>query len=86
MDISPWRDAGKRMTVFGIPAPLFTLYAAWFHWPSMDTLYLCTALLLFFKVLDLMGFSLKVMLQRIIHLLRGRHISGRPWWYRKRLE
>ena len=41
---SYWRNAGRRMTIYGIPAPLFLLYLFWCRWPSMVTLYACTRL------------------------------------------
>ncbi|EGE4849369.1 conjugal transfer protein, partial [Salmonella enterica subsp. enterica serovar Muenchen] len=30
--------------------------------------------------------TVTVLSQRIFHLLRGRRLTGRPWWYRKFFE
>ena len=78
MNIAPWRDASRPLRLFGVPALLYGVYLLWFHWPSMDTLYACTALLLFFKVLDMLGYTLAVLAQRLVHLLRGNPVTGRP--------
>ncbi|GFN47256.1 MULTISPECIES: IcmT/TraK family protein [Candidatus Regiella] len=86
MDISPWRDASRPLTIFGIPALLLTLYFAWFRWPTLLTLTLCTALILFFKVLSIFGYTLTILTQRLLHLMRGNPVLGRPWWYRKFFE
>ncbi len=86
MNICPWRDAGRRLEIMGIPAPMFTLYLAWFRWPETQTLYLVTALVVFFKVISLFGFTVTVLWQRLIFRLRGQRLTGRPWWYRKYFE
>ena len=86
MQITPWRDAARRLEVFGIPVLLLPLYMAWFEWPSWLTFWMCTGLIVFFKVLSLSGFTLTVLWQRLLHLLRGQELTGRPWWYRKFFE
>ncbi|WP_049034272.1 IcmT/TraK family protein [Klebsiella aerogenes] len=86
MNISPWRDASRRLEIFGIPALLLPLYFAWFHWPCLITIYLCTLLIGIFKVISLFGYTLTVLWFRIMHWLRGNHITGRPWWYRRFFE
>lgn len=86
MSICPWRDAGRRLEILGVPVVLFTLYAAWFQWPETSTFYIVTAIILFFRLLSFFGFTITVLWQRAIHLLRGRRLTGRPWWYRKFFE
>ncbi|ECE0486429.1 conjugal transfer protein [Salmonella enterica subsp. enterica] len=86
MNICPWRDASRPLEIFGIPVVLLPIYCLWFEWVSWTTLYICTALIIFFKILSLFGFTITVLWQRLIHLMRGTEISGRPWWYRKFFE
>lgn len=86
MNICPWRDAGRRLEVFGIPVMMFSLYFAWFQWPETMTLWIVTAIIAFFKVISLFGFTLTVLWQRLFYRLRGQRLSGRPWWYRKFYE
>lgn len=86
MSICPWRDAGRRLEILGVPVVLFTLYAAWFQWPETSTFYIITGIILFFRLLSFFGFTITVLWQRAIHRLRGRRLTGRPWWYRKFFE
>lgn len=86
MEISPWRDASRPLTILGIPALLLPIYFAWFRWPTLLTLAICTALILFFKGLSLFGVTLTVLTQRSLHLMRGNPVLGRPWWIRKFVE
>lgn len=83
---NPWRDAGRRLEILGIPVVLFTLYTAWFQWPETSTLYAVTALIIFFRLLSWRGFTITVLWQRLVRLLRGRRLTGRPWWYRMFFE
>ncbi|MCP2234084.1 MULTISPECIES: IcmT/TraK family protein [Erwinia] len=83
---NPWRDAGRRLEIFGIPVVLFTLYTAWFQWPETSTLYAVTGLIIFFRLLSWRGFTITVLWQRLVRLLRGRRLTGRPWWYRMFFE
>ncbi|KPX00671.1 hypothetical protein ALO50_04782, partial [Pseudomonas syringae pv. cerasicola] len=39
-----WRNASRLLNLYGIPAPLFLLYLAWFRFPSMVTIYVITAI------------------------------------------
>lgn len=86
MKISRWRDAGRRLEFFGIPVMLFALYLLWFQWPEWNTFYAVTALIAFFKILSLSGFTITILWQRLLFLLRGRFLTGQPWWYRKFFE
>ncbi|AHK22101.1 conjugal transfer protein (plasmid) [Yersinia similis] len=86
MKVSLWRDASRPLTIYGIPALLLTIYFAWFRWPSLMTLYICTTIIIVFKILAYFGYTLTVLTQRVIHLMRGNPITGRPWWYRKFFE
>ncbi|EME5107769.1 TPA: IcmT/TraK family protein [Enterobacter hormaechei] len=86
MKISPWRDAGRRLEIAGVPVVLFTLYAAWFQWPELTTIYIITGIILFFRILSFFGFTITILWQRLVRLLRGLQLTGRPWWYRKFFE
>ncbi|EAX3229835.1 conjugal transfer protein, partial [Salmonella enterica] len=55
-------------------------------WPSTNMFLFCIGLILFYAVLAHFGFTVTVLSQRIFHLLRGRRLTGRPWWYRKFFE
>lgn len=86
MKICEWRDAGRRLEIFGIPVLLFALYAAWFQWPETSTLYIITGIILFFRLLSFFGFTITVLWQRLVFHIRGQRLTGRPWWYRKFFE
>ena len=78
-----WRDAGRRLNVFGIPGSLFLLYLFWFRFPCLDTLYIVSGILAAFRLLAAFGWTLSVLMSRMARLMRGRQLSGRPWWYRR---
>lgn len=78
-----WRNASRLLNVYGIPVPLFLLYLFWFRFPSLMTLYIVTAVIAIFRLLSFFGWTLKVLISRLLYLIRGSHISGRPWWYRR---
>lgn len=83
---STWRNAGRRLTIYGVPAMLFLIYLFWCKWPSMITLYICTGVIAFFAVIARYGWTITVLLQRLFHLLKGNKKAGRPWWYRRFYE
>ncbi|MBA6068127.1 IcmT/TraK family protein [Pseudomonas mosselii] len=78
-----WKNAGRHLGVFGIPAPLFLLYLFWFRFPSWMTVYVITAVLAVFWLLSYFGWTFDVMVARVVYLVRGSRIYGRPWWYRR---
>lgn len=80
---SVWRNAGRRLTVWGIPLGAYLIYLSWCRWPGMLTIYICTGFIVFFGVLAHYGWTLPVLAQRLVHLIRGGKKSGRPWWYRR---
>ncbi|EJG2190776.1 IcmT/TraK family protein [Enterobacter cloacae] len=86
MKTSQWRDAGRRLEIAGVPVVLFSLYAAWFQWPEATTFYIVTGIILFFRILSFFGFTITILWQRLLRLLRGLRLTGRPWWYRKFFE
>lgn len=81
-----WRHATPPVSFFGIPLPFLLLYLAWFRWPSMNTLYICTAILGCFVALNFFGWNVRTICLRIISTFRGKIASGRPWWYRHYVE
>ena len=81
-----WRYATPPVTFFGIPLPFLLLYLVWFRWPSMKTLYICSAILGFFVALNFFGWSVRAICLRVISTFRGEIASGRPWWYRHFVE
>ncbi|ENZ5477267.1 IcmT/TraK family protein [Enterobacter hormaechei] len=86
MKTSQWRDAGRRLEIAGVPVVLFSLYAAWFQWPETTTFYIVTGIIIFFRILSFFGFTITILWQRLLRLLRGLRLTGRPWWYRKFFE
>lgn len=86
MKTSQWRDAGRRLEIADVPVVLFSLYAAWFQWPETTTFYIVTGIILFFRILSFFGFTITILWQRLLRLLRGLRLTGRPWWYRKFFE
>ena len=85
-DYSPWLDSGRPATFWGIPVLVYLVLHIWVIWPSLPMLMFCIALLIFYKVLAIFGYTLTVLLQRLLHRMRGNIITGRPWWYRKFFE
>ncbi|MBU9819670.1 IcmT/TraK family protein [Rahnella sp. BCC 1045] len=78
-----WRDAGRSMNVYGVPGGLFLLYLFWFRFPSMHTLYAVSLVIGAFRILQMFGWSVSVLIGRLVRLMRGKSLSGRPWWYRR---
>lgn len=78
-----WRDAGRSLNVYGVPGGLFFLYLFWFRFPAMNTLYSVTAVIAVFRILQAFGWSVSVLAARGVRLMRGKSLSGRPWWYRR---
>lgn len=78
-----WRDAGRQLSVYGVPGWLFLLYLVWFRFPSMNTLYVVSALIAFFRLLKVFGWGAGELAMRVARLARGKSLSGRPWWYRR---
>lgn len=87
-DLTPgyWRNASRLLNIYGVPAPLFLLYMFWFRFPSLNTVYVVTGVLIGFRVLSHFGWTLKVLVARLVYLFRGSKLSGRPWWYRRFTE
>ncbi|MBW5416286.1 IcmT/TraK family protein [Pseudomonas sp. MAG002Y] len=83
LDSGYWRNASRRLNVYGIPAPLFLLYLFWFRFPSMDTIYVVSAVIAGFRLLSFFGWTLTVLVVRVAYLIRGKRLAGRPWWYRR---
>lgn len=78
-----WRDAGRPISFMGVPAWLFLLYLFWFRFPSLDTLYIVTAVIAAFRLLKAFGWGAAELASRMGRLARGKNLSGRPWWYRR---
>lgn len=81
-----WRNASRLLNFLGVPAPLFLLYLFWFRFPSFNTIYVITGVIAGFRLLSFFGWTLKVLVVRIGYLMRGKRLSGRPWWYRRFTE
>ncbi|MBD8792717.1 conjugal transfer protein [Pseudomonas syringae] len=81
-----WRNASRLLNIYGVPAPLFLLYMLWFRFPSLNTVYVVTGVIIAFRVLSHFGWTLKVLMARLVYLARGNKLSGRPWWYRRFTE
>lgn len=81
-----WRDAGRSMNVYGVPGWLFLLYLFWFRFPAMNTLYVITAVIAVYRLLQAFGWSVSLLIVRLVRLSRGKSLSGRPWWYRRFID
>lgn len=81
-----WRNASRPLSIYGIPAPMFLFYVLWFRFPSWTTIYIATGIICGFRVLSFFGWSLDVLINRLIHMIRGTRLKGRPWWYRRFTE
>ncbi|MEZ0585495.1 IcmT/TraK family protein [Erwinia sp. STN24] len=78
-----WRNVSKPLMLGIIPVMSLFIYLLWFPFPSMDTLYFCTFIVGFYAVLGYFGYTVKVLYQKLLRVLRGKLIRGRPWWYRR---
>lgn len=78
-----WRNAGPKLSVYGVPAWLFLLYLFWFRFPSMNTIYIVTAVIAVFRLLQAFGWGAAELMTRMTRMARGKTLSGRPWWYRR---
>lgn len=83
MDNNKWRNVGRRLTVFGVPVPSLFIFMLLFPFPSMTTFYSCIGVIGFYILLAWKGYTLTVLVQSILRLIRGRKATGRPWWYRR---
>ncbi|RMN03499.1 TraK protein, partial [Pseudomonas savastanoi pv. glycinea] len=45
-----------------------------------------TAIIGGFRLLSFFGWTFKVLVMRLAYLMRGKRMSGRPWWYRRFTE
>lgn len=81
-----WRESSRPLTVYGVPVGMFLIYLVWCKFPSFMTLWICTGVLTFFGVIAHFGWSWPVLLQRLLHMVRGSRKTGRPWWYRRFYE
>jgi intracellular multiplication protein IcmT len=86
LDKGFWRNASRLLSVYGIPAPLFMLYMFWFRFPSWLTIYVVTGVIAGFRLLSFFGWTIEVLVTRVLYLMRGKQLSGRPWWYRRFTE
>ena len=81
LSMAAWRDSARSVKFFIFPGvsifPLFALIV-----PNMGMWYLYTILFitLFFVVVTLRGYTLKVFFRVIRCLFAGNVISSRPWW------
>lgn len=73
----------RPLTVFGVPVISFLVYFIWFPFPSVKTFVICTCVVLFYFLLAMMGYTLPVLYQVILRVIRGKKLTGRPWWYRR---
>lgn len=81
-----WRDASRPVTIWGIPLPFTLIYLLIFPFPSKITLVICTCILGSFVGLNHFGWSLPVIMRRLLHYIHGPFAAGRPWWYRRSRE
>ncbi|RMN37435.1 TraK protein [Pseudomonas cannabina] len=52
----------------------------------MITLCVITAIIGGFRLLSFFGWTFQVLVMRLAYLMRGKRMSGRPWWYRRFTE
>ncbi len=80
-----WRDSGKAVKFFGIDGRLvFFLVIFIFHF-SYFTLGLFLSAVVFFGILERMGYTLPNALRRSNVLISGNRKAGVHWWRRNRL-
>jgi len=86
MNISIWRNASIAPSLFGIPCmAYFPIFIFLFHF-AWWTLYTAVSIIVFFAILARFGLTFKVLWAKTLHLLRGKTIYARPWWYRQRFQ
>ncbi|EOZ6414763.1 IcmT/TraK family protein [Cronobacter turicensis] len=78
-----WRNVSKPLMLGFVPVMSLFVYLLWFPFPSVDTLLFSTCIIGFYAALGYFGYTVKVLYQKLLRVLRGRFIRGRPWWYRR---
>lgn len=86
MAISKWRYASVEPTLLGIPCIAYTPLFIFMYHISWLTFYIAVGVIVFYGILARLGYPFTVLLNKVLHLLRGSRIYARPWWYRKRFE
>ena len=84
-----WRWASVRPTIpvfvgVGVSPYAFLPLLIWLFWWSWTTFYVAMGALLLSIIMAVRGFTLTRLLSFLRHVLRGRTIQARPWWYLKR--
>jgi len=80
-----WRW-NREPTLAGMPAPALLPVFLSLYIRSMDYFYLACFVIIFYSILNKLGFTISAMYNRLLHILRGKNISARPYWYRKRFQ
>ncbi|WP_431769012.1 IcmT/TraK family protein [Xenorhabdus nematophila] len=80
-----WRW-NREPKFLGIPGYAYLPLLSTIYIRSMTYLYIVCSLIILYAVLAKMGLSIRTLIERCQHMLRGNIIKARPFWYRKRFE
>lgn len=80
-----WRW-NREPTIAGLPGPALLPIILSLYIRSWDYFYISCVVIFFYAILNKFGFTPKALLNKMLHKLRGRTISSRPFWYRKRFQ
>lgn len=83
---SKWRNTAGTLKFLEIPVAAYLPVFILLYFPSKLMLAITTAVIVFFGILNSRGITLKVLIAKALHKVRGRTGYSRPWWYRRRMQ
>jgi intracellular multiplication protein IcmT len=86
MSISIWRAASLTPKLAGLPCTAYLPIFIWMFHARWWTFYVALGCIATFGVLVKFGLTFPVLWRKLLHLLRGRKVYARPWWYRNRFQ
>lgn len=84
MSMSIWRNASRTPTLFMIPCFAYLSVFIWLYHMCWLTFWTALAVIVFYGILAKFGLTFTVLWGKFLHLMRGKRVTARPWWYRKR--
>lgn len=83
---SKWRHTAETLKFIEIPVAAYLPVFILLYFPSWGMFTATVGTIVFFGVLNSRGLTLKVLIARAMHKIRGRTAHARPWWYRRRMQ
>ncbi|OWV31249.1 IcmT/TraK family protein [Halomonas campaniensis] len=83
---SKWRNTAGTLKFMQIPVAAYLPVLILLYFPSKAMLAFTAMVIVFFGILNAKGLTLKVLVAKAMHRVRGRTGHARPWWYRRRMQ